>query len=153
MVHSGEIVLVPVDGRGSFCVGCRRINPDWPQASALTRDLEQAINGTKYQEPTQEMVSPVPLLLWQSRAQSRCRCGREPSPVADVGLTMQRSFRGVHSQVLGAVLGLNANIQKTSVGFTGFVCLLRCGITRHVSIAHFAAFAHSLVCSVRSKQR
>ena len=77
--------MVPVDGRGSFCVGCRRINPDWPQASALTRDLEQAINGTKYQEPTQEMVSPTTLLLWQSRAQSRCRCGREPSPVADVG--------------------------------------------------------------------
>ncbi len=84
----GGIVLVPVDGRGSFCVGCRRINPDWPQASALMRDLEQAINGTKYQEPTQEMVSPITLLLWQSRAQSRCRCGREPSPVADVEWTM-----------------------------------------------------------------
>ena len=136
MVHSGEIVLVPVDGRGSFCVGCRRINPDWPQASALTRDLEQAINGTKYQEPTQEMVSPITLLLWQSRAQSRCRCGREPSPVADVGLTMQRSFRGFlrfyyYSQALGAILGVNANIQKTSIGFTGFVCLLRCSSKRH----------------------
>ena len=136
MVHLGEIVLVPVDGRGSFCVGCRRINPDWPQASALTRDLEQAINGTKYQEPTQEMVSPITLLLWQSRAQSRCRCGREPSPVADVGLTMQCSFRGFlrfyyYSQALGAILGVNANIQKTSIGFTGFVCLLRCSSQRH----------------------
>ena len=125
------IVLVPVDGRGLFCVGCRRINPDWPQASAYLRSLQEAINGTKYQEPTQEMVSPITLLLWQSRAQSRCRCGREPSPVADVGLTMQRSFRGVHSQVLGTVLGLNANIQKTSIGFTGFVCLLRCSSQRH----------------------
>ena len=76
MVHFGGIVLVPVDGRGSgsFCVGCRRITPDWPQASAYLRNLQQAINGTKYQEPTQEMVSPL-----------RCCCGsREPSPVAAV---------------------------------------------------------------------
>jgi hypothetical protein len=136
MVHLGEIVLVPVDWHGSFCVGCRRINPDWPQASAYLRSLQEAINGTKYQEPTQEMVSPITLLLWQSRAQTCCRCGsREPSPVADVGLTMQRSLRGFlrfyYSQALGAILGVNANIQKTSIGFTGFVCLLRCSSQRH----------------------
>jgi hypothetical protein len=47
---------------------CRRINPDWPKASALTRNLEQAINGTKYQEPTQEMVSLDLLPPWR-RAQ------------------------------------------------------------------------------------
>ena len=58
------IVLFPVDGRDSFCVVSRRITPDWPQANMFIRTLQQAINGTKYQEPTQEMVSrcgPVPM--------------------------------------------------------------------------------------------
>jgi hypothetical protein len=31
-------------------------------------------------------ASPVPVLMWEGRAQSRCRCGRgEPSPGADEG--------------------------------------------------------------------
>ena len=57
------IVLFPVDGRDSFCVVSRRITPDWPQANMFIRTLQQAINGTKYQEPTQELVS---LPLWPS---------------------------------------------------------------------------------------
>ena len=119
-------------------VVCRRISPDWAQATELMRNLQQAINGTKYQEPTQELVS---LPLWPRRAHSRCRCGiGEPSPVADVGLTTAVFLRNCHSQVLGAVLGLNANIQKTSVGFTGFVCLF-------ASLRHHAPRFNRSFCS------
>ncbi len=40
----------------------------------------------------QSGVSPVPVQMWQGRAQSRCRCGRgEPSPGADVAGVKQRA--------------------------------------------------------------
>jgi hypothetical protein len=63
-VFGGLFCFHTVDGRDSFCVVSRRITPDWPQASMFIRTLQQGINGTKYQEPTQEMVSrcgPVPM--------------------------------------------------------------------------------------------
>jgi hypothetical protein len=63
-LFGGLFCFNTVDGRDSFCVVSRRITPDWPQASVFIRTLQQAINGTKYQEPTQEMVSrcgPVPM--------------------------------------------------------------------------------------------
>ena len=85
------------------------------------------------------MVSPL-----------RCCCGsRERSPVAAVAASpvplqmwdWQCSVYPRFSfQVLGATLGVNANIQKTSIGFTGFVCLLRCNSKRHFNRAICSLF-------------
>ena len=141
----GGIGLFPVDGRGSFCAVCRRITPDWPQAAVFMSNLQQAINGTKYQEPTQEMVNPVPLLLWPRLAQSRCRCG-----IDKCSFVTQVFILRFWAQ-FSALMQTSRRSPLASPGL--FVCLLRCGIKRHVSIANFAAFAHSLVSSVRSKPR
>ena len=66
--------------------------------------------------------------MWRRGAQSRCRCG-----IGNACFLSRCSF-----QVLGASLGLNANIQKTAIGFTGFA-------TSATSIAYCASFALTIL--------
>jgi hypothetical protein len=62
-------------------------------------DLGQ-VRASEYVSPGADVagVSPVPVQMWQGRAQSRCRCGRgEPSPgadVAEVSLVPMRMWQG-----------------------------------------------------------
>jgi hypothetical protein len=59
---------------GSVGSLCRRVNPDWPQASGFLNRLRDGMNGTKLQEPTQEMVLNLSHLSGKSSTATRMRC-------------------------------------------------------------------------------